>query len=331
MSLKVGEEEILKNVLRLESSSLGQAAEKIQQEAAQKLGKIFEELIAQEGSLCFCGVGKSGYIARKLVATFSSLGLSSYFLHPTEALHGDLGLLKSRDAVVFISKSGTTEEIIKLLPFLPIPKERRIGLLGEPGSLLAQEVSVFFDCSVEREACLNNQAPTTSSTLALAMGDAMAVLFESIAGVNNEKFAVNHPGGLLGKSLRLKVGDLMCSREQSPTLRVGQSLKEALLEMTRQPVGGCALLNEKNELLGILVEGDIRRYFASSGSTLEEPIENLINKNPVIISSSQKALEALKLMEGKERSISLLPVVDGGEFRGFIRLHDLLQEGFSSS
>lgn len=322
------EEEILKRVLRLEAQALREAAEKIRPETAQKLATIFRKLLEENSGLCFCGVGKSGYIAKKLAATFSSLGLQSYFLHPTEALHGDLGRLRRGDAIVLISKSGKTEEIIKLLPFLPIPRERRIGLLGNPQSPLASETHLFLDCSVGKEACINNQAPTTSSTLALGMGDAMAVLFETIAGIDREEFALNHPGGLLGKSLRFKVRDLMWPREQCPLLGLQQTLKEAILEMTKFPLGGCVVLNGQNRFMGILVEGDIRRYFASGKTDLEIPLENLVNENPVIVNSNERAYGALELMEKRTHPISLLPVVDNGDFKGLIRLHDLLKAGF---
>ena len=318
---------ILQDVLHLEAQALKNAAHKITPEQAEKLTKLFQKLIGEERGLCFCGVGKSGYIAKKLAATFASLGLPAYFLHPTEALHGDLGRLRNEDAIVFISKSGNTEEIIKLLPFLSTPKERQIGLIGNSHSFLAREVGIFLDCSVDKEACLNNQAPTTSSTVALGVGDAMAVLFESISGIDREGFAKNHPGGILGKSLRLQVKDIMLHRDQSPTLTLDQTLKEAILEMTKYPIGGCAVLGLKKQFFGILVEGDIRRYFASGKTSLEVPLENLVNQNPATVASHQKASQALELMEKREKPISLLPVIDDGIFQGFIRLHDLLKEG----
>ena len=317
---------IIQDVLHLEAAALRNAANKMRPEQTEKLAKLFQKLINEEKGLCFCGVGKSGYVAKKLAATFASLGLPAYFLHPTEALHGDLGRLHNGDAIVFISKSGNTEEIIKLLPFLSTPKERQIGLIGNPQSFLAKEVGIFLDCSVEKEACLNNQAPTTSSTVALGVGDAMAVLFESISGIDREEFAKNHPGGILGKSLRLQVKDIMLQRSQSPTLALNQTLKEAILEMTKFPVGGCAVLDFQGKFFGILVEGDIRRYFASGKTSLDIPLENLVNQNPAAVASHQRASVALELMEKREKPISLLPVIDDGIFKGFLRLHDLLKE-----
>lgn len=323
--------EIMKDVLLLEAKMLEIASQKLDEKSVDLLSNIIQGLISTNGNLIFCGVGKSGIIGKKLASTFSSLGLSSFFLHPVEALHGDLGRVRKNDAIVFISKSGTTEEIIKLLPFLEIPRSNRIGLLGATKCSIGNEVGVLLDCSVEKEACLNNQAPTTSSTLALAMGDAMAVLFESMIGLSKEGFAVNHPGGLLGKSLRIKVSDLTLGLKDVPLLNISDSLKSAILGMTKFPVGGAAVVNDSYELLGILVEGDIRRYFANDNHDLSIGVVDLMNKQPATISSDKLAYEALEMMEKRKNPISILPVVDNKKFIGFIRLHDLLKEGFSSS
>jgi arabinose-5-phosphate isomerase len=210
------------------------AAEKIQGlhgEEADKLVILFEKLRENNAALIFCGVGKSGIIAQKLASTFTSLGLHSFFLHPTEALHGDLGRVEKDDAIVFISKSGTTEEIVKLLPFLLQERTNMIALVGNCDSVISNECDIVFDCSVEKEACINNQAPTTSSTLALAMGDAMAVLYEAQIGLSKEGFAINHPGGILGKSLRMKVKDLMIKSSQCAVVSSDQKLQDVILAM----------------------------------------------------------------------------------------------------
>jgi arabinose-5-phosphate isomerase len=322
----------LKKVLELEAEALLRASSRLDAPTAASLALIFERLIQLGGNLVFCGVGKSGFIARKLAATFSSLGRPSFFLHPVEALHGDLGLVQKNDALVLISKSGTTEEIVKLLPFLSVAKEMRIGLIGNSRSTLASEVAVNLDCSVEKEACLNNLAPTTSSTLALAMGDAMAVLYEQMVGLSKEGFAINHPGGLLGKSMLIKVGDLMIKPLACPQVSLGSSLKDAILAMTKFPVGGCAVIDDKKKLVGIIVEGDIRRSLAANDNALTLPISQVMNHKPTSIGVESLAFDALKLMEHREKPISLLPVLaPSGEFAGFIRLHDLLKEGFALS
>lgn len=319
------------DVLKLEANSLLRAAELLEKnhkKDADKLTILFEQLRATGSSIIFCGVGKSGIIAQKCASTFTSLGLPSYFLHPTEALHGDLGRIGKNDAIVLLSKSGTTEEILKLLPFLQVPHSHRIALVGQVPSPVSDFCDVVFDCSVEKEACINNQAPTTSSTTAVAMGDAMAVLFEKYIGLSREGFAANHPGGILGKSLRMKVRDLTIKASDCPILTESQTLQDAILAMTKFPVGGCAVV-ENGLFKGILVEGDIRRTFTRENQGLLTKVENIINRTPTSIHPDQLAYEALELMESKTRSFQILPVLEGTKFLGFIRLHDLLKEGFS--
>lgn len=319
------------DVLRLEAKALETAASVLDQfgsEQVNKLVVLFEELRATESALVFCGVGKSGIIAQKCASTFTSLGLPSFYLHPTEALHGDLGRLRKSDAIVLLSKSGTTEEILKLLPFLTTPKSHRIGLIGAASSAIGEQCGIVFDCSVEKEACINNQAPTTSSTVALAMGDAMAVLLESLTGLSKEGFAVNHPGGILGKSLRMKVKDLMIKESSCPVVSSDQTLQEVILLMTKYPVGGCAIVDE-GKFQGILVEGDIRRTFTRENLGLKTKVAEIMNANPISINPESLAFEALETMESKTRTLQILPVIAEGKFLGFIRLHELLKEGFS--
>lgn len=319
------------DVLRLEAKALEKAADLLDNSGAEqvkKLASLFQELLDSESALVFCGVGKSGIIAQKCASTFTSLGLPSFYLHPTEALHGDLGRLRKTDAIVFLSKSGTTEEILKLLPFLNTKKEHRIGLIGAAHSPIGEQCGIHFDCSVEKEACINNQAPTTSSTLALAMGDAMAVLLESLTGLSKEGFAVNHPGGILGKSLRMKVKDLMIKDSSCPVVSSEQSLQEVILLMTKYPVGGCAVVDH-GKFVGILVEGDIRRTFTRENQGLKTKVLDIMNTTPVFIGPENLAFEALEKMENKDRALQVLPVTEEGKFLGFIRLHELLKEGFS--
>lgn len=319
----------IQRVLAEEAQAISRLKERVSEAQAQALAELYQYLNQNGGQLVFCGVGKSGHIGTKLAATFASVGLRSQFLHPTEALHGDLGRVGPNDAIVVISKSGTTEEILKLLPFLDIPRERRIGLLGAIKSPLAEAVGLVFDCSVEREACLNNQAPTTSTTAAIAMGDAMAVLFEECIGLSKEGFAVNHPGGWLGKQLRMRVRDLMRPAVQCPSVNETAVLKDVILAMTSLPVGGCAILNQK-KLVGIIVEGDIRRTFARDSKGVDSPVSEVMTANPKVVQADALAMEALSIMESKERSIGVLPVIDeSGVFIGMLTLHDLVREGFT--
>jgi arabinose-5-phosphate isomerase len=322
--------EILKEVLISEAKAIEAMAARINEEQANQLEIIFEHLRNFGGNLVITGVGKSGIIARKIASTFSSLGLPAYFLHPIEALHGDLGRTTNKDAVIMISKSGTTEEILKLIPFLQVPKERRMALVGALNSPIGNEAGIVWDCSVEKEACINNQAPTTSSTAALAMGDAIAVFYEHIVGLSKEGFAVNHPGGFLGKSLSLKVKDIMIPKNECACVNEDHSLKEAMLEMTKLPVGMCAIL-DGGTLKGIIVEGDVRRAIAKEDNALDLKISEFMNSNPVSAEFEMLAYDALKLMENRDKAISVMPVIENKQFSGVVRLHDILKEGFVSN
>ncbi len=320
--------EIMANVLSIEAYAINKAADRLSEEVADQLNILFQNLIVDKGSLIFCGVGKSGIVGQKLAATFSSLGLPSFFLHPTEALHGDLGMVRSEDAIVFISYSGTAEEIVKLIPFLKIEKEKRIALVGKLDSPIAQKSGITLDCYVNKEACVNNQAPTTSSTLTMAMGDAMAVLYENIIGLSKEGFALNHPGGRLGKSLRLKVADLMIPKDKCPCLTRDQTLKESIVAMTDRPVGACFILDSNNSIEGLIVDGDIKRLLTKDDFKIDTSVESIMNKKPITIGMDLLAVEGLKLMEQGTRPFSLLPVVDKDDrFVGVLRLHDLFKEG----
>lgn len=328
-SVKMEYLDIARTVLELEAKAISDASKKLNADQVQKLVQLLKLLNESRGSLIFCGVGKSGYIGQKLSSTFCSLGLPSYFLHPVEALHGDLGRVSSSDCIVFISNSGTTEEIIKLLPFLTIKQEQRIGLLGNANSPIGSSCGLVFDCSVEKEACKNNQAPTTSSTLALAVGDAMAVIYEYLVGLSKEGFAFNHPGGLLGKSLRIKVGDILVQALKCPILSPSNSIRDAVLEMTKFPIGGCAVV-ESGKLLGIVVDGDIRRFLTQKSPDLETCVSQIMTRNPITVTSEVLAIDALYIMENRQSQIGILPVLNGNDgFLGFIRLHDILREGIS--
>ncbi len=317
-------------VLLTEAHALELAASRIDVSTVRKLVSLFEILAHTGGNLIVSGVGKSGLIGQKIASTFSSLGLPSFFLHPTEAMHGDLGRVTKSDAIILISKSGTTEELLTLLPYLSIPKERIIALVGNVASTIAHKAGLVLDASVEKEACINDLAPTTSTTVALAIGDAMAVLYENVLGVSREKFAVNHPAGLLGKSLSLTVDKLMIMSADCPTIAENATLQDAILAMTQKPVGMCAIL-DGTKLKGILVEGDIRRAFTKKADALHSPIRDLMTATPVSLSPSILAFEALKIMENPKRQISVIPVVQEGNFLGVLRLHDLFKAGFHSS
>lgn len=321
---------LFKNVLSLEAQAIRAAEARLTAPTVEACVRLFEWLTQTGGNLIVTGVGKSGHVGTKIAATFSSLGLPSFFLHPTEAMHGDLGRVTKSDVMLLLSKSGTTEELLELLPYLQLPRERLIALVGNVKSPIAEKCGVVFDCSVEKEACLNDLAPTTSTTLTLAMGDALAVLFEAVRGVSKEQFALNHPAGLLGKSLSLTVDKLLVPPEQCAQVSPGTLLQDALLAMTKFPVGLLAI-TERGVLQGILVEGDIRRALMKDPQALSRDVALFMNRSPISIGSGVLAYEALKLMERRERPVSVVPVVDDGQFRGAVRLHDLLRAGFAST
>lgn len=321
---------VFSQVLKDEARALELAAARFNEQTAKSLVEVYELLAGTGGSLIISGVGKSGHIATKIAATFSSLGLPSFFLHPTEAMHGDLGRVTKSDAIVLISKSGTTEELLNMLPYVQIPKERIIALVGKVDSPIGHKSGIVLDASVEKEACINDLAPTTSTTVALAMGDAMAVLYENVMGVSKEKFAVNHPAGLLGKSLSLTVDRLMITAKDCPEISESATLQDAILVMTQKPVGMCAVI-DNGKMKGILVEGDIRRAFAKSADAIKTPVKDIMTARPTTLQSTTLAFEALKVMENPTRPLNVAPVVDNGEFKGVLRLHDLFKAGFNSS
>lgn len=316
-------------VLQSEADALLLAKSRVSEDQVEKLIEIYRFLQKTGGRLAVCGVGKSGIIGQKICATFNSLGLSSYFLHPVEALHGDLGSVSDSDAIILISKSGTTKELAELLPFLKIPENLRIGLMGHLEGDLALKCGVVFDCRVEKEACLNNQAPTCSSTVALAFGDAMAVVYEQLVGLSKESFAYNHPGGLLGKSMHLRVGDILLSVKDCAVVNPNEPLEQVIVKMTQFPTGACAVVDKENKLLGIIAEGDIRRALIQGPEVLKSSAEGVMTKNPISIGPEKLALDALDLMENRKNQLNILPVIGDETFQGFLRLHDLLKHGFS--
>jgi arabinose-5-phosphate isomerase len=317
----------LQKALKVEAEAILRISKLLTKAQVDLVAKQFENLRTNNGSLVISGVGKSALVGKKISATFASLGLRSIFLHPTEALHGDLGLISKNDSIILISKSGSTEELLKLVNYLPMPKTNIIGFFGNMEAPLCRYCGVVLDCSVEQEVCINNLAPTTSTTVALAMGDALAVLFQKVTKLTEKQFAINHPAGYLGKSLLLTVEKLMIPLKNCAVVSSNDSFQDAIMEMTKKPVGVCAVVDKK-KLVGIIVEGDIRRALAGKKFNPKEKIMNLMNKSPISIEPGQLVSQAAALMQNQGKQISILPVCKGKEFVGVIRMHDLLQEGF---
>ncbi|MBX3043434.1 MAG: KpsF/GutQ family sugar-phosphate isomerase [Candidatus Kapabacteria bacterium] len=285
-------------------------------------------MLANANKIVISGVGKSGLIARKIAATFSSIGISAIFLHPVEALHGDIGVVQDRDVSILISKSGTTDELVKLLPYLKMRNSRIISITGNLNSALARYSDIALDGSVEKEACPFNLAPTASTTLALAIGDALAVAVMKINGVSLNDFSRLHPLGQIGRNVSVKVCDIMHIDKALPVCSQGASFRDAVIEISRKDLGCVCVTNDNLLLLGIITDGDVRRILQNSEDMRGIMVNDVMTKSPVTINSDAYLHEALAIMENRESEISVLPVVNEDNILiGVIRLHDIVQSG----
>ena len=321
--------------MKEESAAILAAAKRLNNDQVERILKLMDVCYENKKKLVLTGVGKSGIVARKLAATFTSIGLTSIYLNPLDALHGDLGIVDKDDLCILLSNSGETEELIQLLPHLKNKGSIQIGILGNLNSTLAIQSDVFLDASVDKEVCPLNLAPTASTTVAMAIGDALAVVWMDKRGISRKDFAVNHPAGKLGRELTLKVLDLMKpSGDLNPLLRTS-SLYEVISELTRGSIGSCLIKdrNEDSKLIGLITDGDLRRALKNHEPSMWKNLlaEEIMTKDPIVISYDKFAIEALELMEkNRKKPISLLPVIGkNSEFIGILRLHDLIQSGLS--
>jgi arabinose-5-phosphate isomerase len=277
------------------------------------------------GKIVVTGVGKSGKIGQKIAATLASTGSLAVFLHPTEGLHGDLGMVTPSDIVVALSHTGNTEEILKLLPSIRCLGVPVIGIGGNPGSQLARSSEAWIDARIDQEACPHNLAPTASTTLALALGDALAVTLMNLRGFDQRSFAMNHPGGSLGRRLQLKVRDVMQPAEVVPMVHP-DSRMELIIEEAGKRNFGAVLVVEGTTLRGIITDGDLRRALRHREKFFELCAREIMTASPVTASEDMMAYEALEKMENRPSQIKELPVVDAsGHVRGLVRLHDLVR------
>jgi arabinose-5-phosphate isomerase len=303
------------------------------QKVAQRLGDSFahtvQAILRSPGKLIFVGTGKSGLIAQKIAGTMRSTGIVAMFLHPNDAAHGDLGMVSEGDVVILISKSGETEEIRDLIPALKRRKVTLIAMVGEESSRIAQASDIWLDVGVEREACPVGLAPTSSTTVTMLVGDALAAVMMQLRGFTQEDFAKNHPGGSLGKRLLLAVGDMMYGGELNPVCGPDTLMRDVLILLTKSTLGGINVADESGKLLGIITDGDVRRGIQKTGAGfLDTAAREIMTANPVHVHTSDKAIDALLLMENRPSQIHVLPVVDD-EHRavGMLRLHDLIRAG----
>ena len=308
-----------KNTIIDESIAISKVAELLDQSFADAVELIYNS----EGRVIITGIGKSAIIANKIVATLNSTGTPSVFMHAADAIHGDLGLVLKNDVVICISKSGNTPEIKVLIPLLKKAKNPLIAITGNMKSMLAEQANFVLNCYVEKEACPNNLAPTTSTTAQLVMGDALAVCLLKIRGFSSDDFAKYHPGGALGKKLYLTVKDLLTINEK-PAVSLNSKIKKVIIEISEKRLGVTAV-TENNRIVGIITDGDLRRMLAKTEDFSKLFAEDIMSKTPKTINIDAMAIEAMELMESNE--ISQLLVEDNEQYAGVIHLHDLIKEG----
>lgn len=314
-------------LLHLESDAIARTASRLD---ARQIDSVIKLLSACSGKVVVLGVGKSGIIAQKIAATMTSTGTAALYLHPSDALHGGLGIVSAQDVVIVLSNSGETDELVALLPYLKQRQVAIIAILGNTGSTLAHKADAVLDASVDQEACPLNLAPTTSTTVALAIGDALAMTLMKVKGLTLDDFAVNHPAGRLGKRLTLRVADLMHGDERNPTIAAGAAWVDIVRAISDGGLGAVNVVNAEGRLEGIITDGDLRRAIQRLEHAALEKLtgDEIMTRNPVVATPSLLAYDALRLMEDRPSQISVLPVVD--EERacvGLIRLHDIVRSG----
>lgn len=307
------------DVLLLEAKALEAMTKRITDDFAE----VVNTILNLKGRVIVSGIGKSAIIAQKIVATLNSTGTPAIFMHAADAIHGDLGIIQEDDLIIVISKSGNTPEIKVLIPFLKQTKNKLVAIVGNLNSFLAQQADFILDTTVEREACPNNLAPTTSTTAQLAMGDALAVCLQTLRHFTDRDFAKYHPGGALGKQLYLKVKDIL-SINGKPEVPSNASIRDVIISITKFRLGA-TVVTDNNQIVGIITDGDIRRMLENHQDTSILSAKDIMSQNPKNIEQDELAINAFHKM--KENSISQLIVLDQGEYVGIVHLQDLLKEG----
>ena len=320
MKLAKNIKKIAKDVLLNES----QAIEKITEFIDDNFEACVRQIYSAKGRLVITGIGKSAIIANKIVATLNSTGTPSLFMHAADAIHGDLGMIQPDDIVMCISKSGNTPEIKVLVPLLKRRGSKLVALVSNTNSYLAQQADFVLNATIAEEACPHNLAPTTSTTVHLALGDALAVCLLELRNFSTRDFAEYHPGGSLGKQLYLKVSDIYL-QHKLPAVSADTPLKDVIIEISSKRLGCTSVLDERSNLLGIITDGDLRRMLEKNVSLERIKASDIMTLNPKTIEKDEFAVKALHLMQ--QANITQLVVMDGSKVGGFIHLHDLLKEG----
>jgi len=293
-----------------------------------RIGDHFEQAVdmifQSAGRVIVTGIGKSANIAAKIVGTLNSTGTPAIFMHAADAVHGDLGILREDDVVICLSNSGNTAEIKVLVPFLKLGGNPLIAFVGNPDSFLARQADYIFDTSIDKEACPNNLAPTSSTTAQLVMGDALAVALLEYRGFTADDFALYHPAGTLGKKLYLRVSDIY-PKNEAPVVALNEGIRAIIMEISSKRLGAAAVVDQSNHLKGIITDGDLRRMLEQTGDFDRLKATDIMTKNPKTITSGTLVSDALSIM--RSNNITQLLVVDEGIYQGVIHLHDILKEG----
>jgi arabinose-5-phosphate isomerase len=312
----------VKDVLEQEA----QAILKLKDEIGESINDALNMILQCKGRIVITGMGKSGIIGRKVNATMASTGTPSLFLHPSEGLHGDLGMVTKDDVVIAISNSGETDEVLNLIPSIKRIGSKMIAIVKNPLSTLGMKSDVVLSIGNVKEACPLGLAPTTSTTVTLALGDALSIALLKAKNFQPEDFALFHPSGSLGRKLLLTVQNIVQSTRKNPLILENASIKEALFLMTAEGLGAISVVDEWNRLVGILTDGDIRRAFALSNDILFKDVNELCNPNPIVVKEEMLAAEAFRLME--EKKVNVLPVInENNKPIGMIHIHDLMNLG----
>jgi arabinose-5-phosphate isomerase len=312
--------ELARRVLAIEAEAVRALIERIDQSFLEAVSLI----LARKGRVVVSGIGKSGHIARKIASTLASTGTPAYFVHPAEASHGDLGMVRPEDVFIGLSHSGESEELLRIVPLLKRQGAKLIALTGNAHSTLAREADVHLDAGVAQEACPLNLSPTASTTAALALGDALAVALLDARGFSADDFARSHPGGALGRRLLTHVADVMRSGVDAPAVRETAMLGEALLEMSRGRMGMTAVLDERGRVVGVFTDGDLRRTIEKISDFQGTRIAEVMTPDPRVIRPEALAVEAVQLME-RHKVNQLLVVNPAHELVGALNMHDLFR------
>jgi arabinose-5-phosphate isomerase len=311
-----------KRVIQIETEAVNGLLERIDESFVDAVRLIYKSV----GRIVFTGMGKSGLIARKIVATLNSTGTAAFYMHPTDALHGDLGMVRKGDIAIIISKSGATEELNNLITMFNRMKVKIIGMLGDPHSVLAQKCDIVLNVNVKEEACPYDLAPTSSTTAALVLGDALAIAVLELRGFTENDFAMLHPAGSLGKRLSLRITEIMYKDDDLPVVNENSSIKDTILEMTDKRLGATCIVDQTNKLIGIVTDGDLRRQLEKSLDLSNLKALDIMTKNPKTINADLLASFALQKMENFNIT-SLVAVNEKDEPVGLVHLHDLVKLG----